>query len=77
MANNTNNNVDKKQYRDFFKQVSPFIRFQTVINENDIGILQPNFSRFLNGNDSAVTDEKLRKLKNACEDLGGKMCRKV
>ena len=67
----------KENYREYFKKVSPFIRFQTVLRENDINVLQPNFSNFMKGNDSAMTEENLEKLKEACSKLGNRLNEKV
>lgn len=67
----------KENYRKYFKKVSPFIRFQTVLRENDINVLQPNFSNFMKGNDSAMTEENLEKLKEACGELGNRLNEKV
>ena len=63
----------KENYRKFFKNVSPFIRFQTILRENNIKVLQPNFSNFLRGNDAAVTETDLERIRKACADLGDKL----
>lgn len=67
----------KENYREYFRKVSPFIRFQTVLRENDINVLQPNFSKFMKGNDSAMTEENLKRIRKACGELGDKLNEKV
>lgn len=67
----------KGLYRDFFKSVSQFIRFQALFREYNINVQQPNFSNFLRGNDTAVTEESLKKIKKACENLGATMNEKI
>lgn len=63
-------NTRKDDYRVYFKKVSPYVRFQAILRENDIDVLQPNFSKFIGGCDAAVSEQNLKKIKKACTKLG-------
>lgn len=65
--------AEKNQYREYFKKVAPYIRFHTVIKANDINVQQANFSGFMKGRDTAVTEDNLKRIKEACCELGNEL----
>ena len=58
---------NKDAYRQYFIAVRRFVNFPAIYKE--IGIQQPNFSRFIYGTDSAISIEKLVFIKSRCDEL--------
>ena len=58
---------NKESYRQYFIAVRRFVNFPAIYKE--VGIQQPNFSRFLHGTDNAISIDKLVFIKSRCDEL--------
>lgn len=64
-------NRKKDSYRSYFIKISPFIRMKLLYEP--LGIRQPNFSSFMRGNNTAISEDSLKELKIACINLGNRL----
>lgn len=57
----------KQDYRDYFKECSKYIKFPLILAE--VGVTPANFSHFMNGADSVMSEDKLNAVYNETQKV--------